>query len=107
MGEYYDEATTEQTLAAGNSLSLSVDTTGRDSDVVVFVDNGTSGSNAATFDLVAEVDDGDGTMRQFGSDTGTTSLSFTDSAVPKSMTYTLTNQSGASATYRVRVVSYR
>lgn len=109
MSEAYDTDGTNGTvtLSAGESRTFTVDSTNREGDVVVFVDNGATGTAAATYDLVVNVIHEGGTTQQFGSDSGITSLSLTDPAVPPTMEYTLTNASGASADYRVTVVSYR
>jgi len=107
MGEQYDSATAEQTLTDGDSVTLEVDTTGRGGDVVIFVDDGTTGGTPATYDLAVDVKDENDVYRRFGSDSGVTNNSFTDPAVPQRMRYELTNASGAQATYRVNVVSYR
>lgn len=109
MGEQYsiDGTNGTVTLAAGASQSFTVDTTGRNGDVVIFVDNGSAGGTPATYDLTVDVAHADGTTQRFGSDTSTTAFTLTDPAVPEEMEYTLTNSSGASADYRVKVVSYR
>lgn len=107
MGAIFDIDTTEVQLDDGQSLTLTVDTDSHAEDIIVLVDDGASGSTAAAYDLLAEVDPvGDGSFQYYDEVTGRTGLSWQDPAVGKQMQYTLTNQSGSNGeTYRVMLLS--
>lgn len=97
----------ETSLSDGGSQTLSVETDIESvSRVILLVDNGTAGSQAATYDMVQRVDvDGDGTYMFYDEVLGTQSRSFSDPAVPRSFQVEITNSSGASANYRAKLIA--
>lgn len=107
MGQEIDTNTAAQdSLANGNSISTTVDTDGHANEVIALVDDN-GGSDPSSYDITFDVTAPDGTSMQVSQTTGSTARSHTESAVPDSMTVTVTNQSGAGANFRVVVVAYR
>jgi len=108
MAQTLDVETAEVTLSNGETETLELNTSGNSDDVVVMIDDGTSGSNAASYDLLAEVE-GNGNVgyQYFDEVTGETALSWQDPAIGERMRYTLTNSSGGSANYRVTILVQR
>lgn len=102
-----DVDTFEGSLNDTNATTLSVDTRNADS-VALFVDDGTQDGTPASFDLTTRVRapefSGDPFMF-YADETGVTFRSVEDPAYGPEMQYEITNQSGASADYRVRLVS--
>jgi len=93
-------------LASGGTLSASLDGLHEYDTVYVLVDDGAGGA-PASYDLSYEASNtlgGSGSMT-VSTETGSTARYHTYDAVPFDGTFTLTNQSGASADYRVRVIA--
>jgi hypothetical protein len=106
----YDESGGAETVAAGASTTeLEIKTAGNAEHVTVFVDDDTGG---APSDYTLHVERYSPALDEWmdydnvettGS-TGPTAV--TDPAIPSKMRYSLTNDSAASATFRIRLVSY-
>lgn len=98
------ETTADQSLADGESLTIEITTRYR-SGVTLLVDDGAGGA-AATYDYDLEAySDDSGEWHPVNAVTGSTAFSHDDTALPPTMRATVTNQSGASATYRARFVA--
>lgn len=106
--ELHDTATFNGSIADGGSEQLAVQT--NKADVVeVLVDDGTTGTASGSYDLVVEyystaADD----WMQVDSVTGVTALapSVEESARGQQYRVTITNQSGASANFRVSLEAF-
>jgi len=104
-----DTGAVTTTIDAGGTLSgtdsyLEVDTVYAD-EFHTFVDDG-SGGAPATYDITIEVySHAAGDWVPYAKRTGSTEFSFHDDAVPGKMRIDITNQSGASATYRIVGIS--
>jgi len=108
MSEYNEQVVTEQTgVADGGTFQAEVDTSKADR-VLLYVDDGAGNAPASyNFDIeVAYNDVSSPTYMPRSSVTSSTAThhAYTDVA-PFSWRFTFTNSSGASADYRVRVVS--
>jgi len=111
MANRNDESTlTETGVADGDTTdTVAVKSSDNGLDVSIFVDDGSDGA-PADFTLIAErYSELEERWMRFGSESVTGASnpqSFTDPAVPDEMRYSVTNDSGGSADYRVNVVSY-
>lgn len=107
MGQIFDVKTSTVTLANDASETLDISSAGSADDTVFLVDDG-NGNAPATYDLLCEVDArGDDTYQYYDDVSGRTDRSWQDPAIGKRLRYTLTNQSGGSATYRITIVTQR
>lgn len=111
MAEDYDSDFVEQSLDNGNSIELVVDTDDEGvSDVVLLVDDGTTGNTPSTYDLETDVyrtDPNSADWFYYADVAGTTARSWTDPAYSQKMRYTITNQSGGTDTYRAVLVAFQ
>jgi len=105
--EELDSASQDATITTTTNSTLTVNT-GRGEDVIVQVDNGTTGGDPASYDLTVrayhgEVDD----VMVFEEITGSTAHKHTFEAVGENMEFEFNNQSGGDANYRIVVKSHR
>lgn len=110
MSNINDEAFTSETVANGNTTSnVVVNTSDNGEDVGIFVDD-TTGSAPADFTVIVERHSPkEDRWMEFGrtSVTGASQpQSFVDPAIPDEMRVRVQNDSGASADFRVNVVSH-
>lgn len=105
MANVNDETNTTVTLTNGDTETLEVNTDGA-THVIIMVDNGTTDTAAAAYDLErrAYSEHMDAWMKYAG-DTTSTAFSHVDRARPSSVQVELTNNSGGSADYRIRVLA--
>ncbi|MWG36486.1 hypothetical protein [Halomarina oriensis] len=100
----HTETRTTETLAATDSTQLTADTENAET-VHLMVDDG-QGGQPATYDLLQEVySPGESDWMPYAETTATQARSFTDGAVPHEWRITVTNTSGAQATYRLRLIA--
>lgn len=111
MGEKLGLETVSGTLAAGGTLTASVNTSGQADSLYVLVDNTAGGAPAGySIELEAHDESSDTYMTvstEGSSASPVTASSWTKPAVPDTIRCTLTNQSGASGDFRLRVISTR
>ena len=101
----YHKTSGVTTLAAGETLTVEIETRGA-SDIATFVTDG-SGGAPTTYDLRQEYRPVEGDVwMPYDVVTGSTAHSFIDPAVAGHWWAVLTNQSGASADYRLRVIGH-
>lgn len=111
MVQDYDSDFVSDTIADGETLELTVDCDDEDvSNVVLMIDDGTSGNQPSTYDLTTEIKRAEVDPTEFlfyAEETGVTARSWTDPAYSLKMRYTIANQSGGNATYRAVLVAYQ
>lgn len=103
--EELDRNTFNATITNTSTETLTVDTSRAD-DLLVFVDDGTTGSAAGSYDIVIDVDVA-GVTHQYKSTTGSAALLHEETAYGNSTNVDITNSSGSDGNYRITVVSYR
>ena len=97
-------ATSEVSLDASGTEQLSINVPDEAEDVIILVDDGTTGNTPAQYDLVEEISFSQlGDTMEYKSITGSTAKSHRESAFGGNWTITLTNSSAAAATYRIYV----
>lgn len=110
MTEEHDRESDEQSLAQGESITLTVDTDSEDVDqVVLLVDDGSTGSNAPQYTLNTDIrrSEWDPTdWQRYAVESGTTALSIVDPAYPEKMRYEITKDGSGSSTYRATLVAF-
>jgi len=95
-------------LADGESATLTVDTRGgATTEVLLFVDDGTSGNEPAEYDLEQYVDVPGGVddFRFYDAVSGETARSWSDPVIGQQFRHIITNVSGGAATYRVTAIA--
>jgi len=95
-------------LTNGESATLTLDTRDPDTtEVLLFIDDGTTGNTPAQYDLEQHVDVPGGTddFRFYDEVTGETARSWSDPVVGQQFRNIITNASGGTANYRVMAVA--
>lgn len=110
MSNLNDEATLSETVANGETTSnVVVNTSDNGEDIAIFVDDQTGGAPADFTVIVDRHSPVEDRWMEFGrtSVTGAAEQqSFVDPAIPDRMRVRVQNDSGASADFRVNVVSH-
>jgi len=105
MSEHVEQDVTTQTgVAAGGTISATVDTQGADR-VHIIIDDGAGNSPAAYTYETDVVLNGNGDSQPGPTGGGSNSGHHEETAIPFEWTVTLTNDSGGAADYRLRVIS--
>ena len=101
--KHFDK-TEEQTLADGESMTITIGS-GIDGRAVVQIDDGTTDGQPATYDLIARrYNPALADWMYFDELSGAQYRAVEDPLSEDRQQYELTNRSGANATYRMRVV---
>lgn len=105
--EQLDSARFDGTITTGTNETLEVDTR-RAEDILILIDDGTTDSQPATYDMTQRVYTSSFDAYQLYDEvTGETSRSWVDDAWGEKMEFEFNNQSGSDASYRIVVRSYR
>jgi len=105
--EELDSAHIDTTITTGTNETLEVKTS-RGSDVLVLIDDGTQDGAPAEYTMTQRIYTSEVGGYQFYDEvTGQTARSWLDSAWGEKMQFEFDNTSGADATYRIAITSYR
>lgn len=105
--EELDKKTFDSTINDTNTESFEVDTS-RAEDIVILLDDGTTGNTPASYDMTVKVYSNKVNDYQFYDEvTGETSRALGEVAWGDKMKFEFTNKSGSNANYRITILVYR
>lgn len=105
--EQLDSSTFNGSIANGATETFEVNTS-RASNVIILIDDGTTDTEPAQYDLTQRIYSPPQDAYQFyDSVTASTARAFTDPAWGSKMEVEITNTSGTSGNYRISIISYR